>query len=349
MMSDTLYERYLAEQAKQALRPQQAAEKLGVSEGELLSVLPESQYLGTPTDEFLMQLESLGEVRSIVRNDLAVSEKTGVYRNLDLSPMMGTAINLGGLDLRLFLRRWKHLFAVKQEKLTSFQIFDAYGDVIQKIYLTDERQKERFHQICQPLVQSKQPEFETRPEPGNADLKTLNAEEIEAYQTQWQGLQNVHHFRVVLAEFGIDRLQGLQYAPQGDAQRLDLAAVEAVIRRCAERNITLLSFVNNSGMVQIQTGKVHNVSRMAGFLNILDNDETQFDLHLKDQDMAAFWLVRRPGSNGIVHSFEAYNRRRELVLQWFGRQADEPSEPHEWRELVQGILADFGVPESQQL
>lgn len=341
-MSNTLYQRYLAEQAKQFLRPRQAAEKLGVSEGCLLAALPESQYLGQPDNEFLMQLEQLGNVKSIVHNDLAISEKTGVYRNLDLSPMMGTAINLGGLDLRLFLRRWKHLFAVRQNQLTSFQIFDAHGDAIQKIYLTDDSQLDKFNQICQPLVQECAPEFERPSEKPAAGLKALNTDEISAYRNEWQGLQNVHHFRVVLAQFGIDRLQGLQYAPEGDAKRLDLAAIEAIIRRCAEQKITLLSFVNNSGIVQIQTGKVHNVSRIPGFLNILDDDETQFSLHLKDQHIAGFWFVRRPGSNGIVHSFEAYNSRRELVLQFFGRQADAEEEPNDWRALVQSVLADFG-------
>lgn len=346
-----LYQRYQTLQAEQNLYQRDAAAVLGVSEGEIVASLPHSTYLGSQINDFLQQLESLGNITSIVRNDLAVSEKTGVYRNLDLSPMMGTAINMGGLDLRLFLRRWRHIFAVSDGKKHSFQIFDAQGCAIQKIYLTDDSQTARFEAICRQFADDGVPQFDqpstnrdngTMPaETGN--LKTLSPAEIRAYQEQWRGLQNVHHFRVVLSQFGIDRLQGLTYAPEGDALPLNIEAIEAILQRCVAGDITLLTFVNNSGMVQIQTGKVHHVVRARGWLNILDHQEENFTLHLNDQAIAQFWFVRRPGSNGIVHSFEAYDAKRELVLQLFGRQADANSEPENWRKLVQAILTEFQI------
>lgn len=336
-----LYQRYLTLQAEQNLYQRDAAAALGVSEGEIVACLPHSTYLGNNINDFLPQLEQLGMVQSIVRNDLAVSEKRGVYQNLDLSPMMGTAINMGGLDLRLFLRRWQHIFAVSDDKKQSFQIFDAHGNAIQKIYLTEESQTALFEHICQQFASDAAAQFTRPPEAPTSELTTLTPEKITEYQDAWRGLQNVHHFRVVLSQFGIDRLQGLEYAPAGDALRLNVSAIEAIMQRCAERGITLLTFVNNSGIVQIQTGKVHHVVRARGWLNMMDNKEENFTLHLNDSGIDQFWFVRRPGSNGIVHSFEAYDANRELVLQLFGRQADARSEPENWRELVQEITAEF--------
>lgn len=335
-----LYQRYLALQAQHHTYQRDAAVALGVSEGEIVACLPESTYLGKPSEDFLLQLAQFGEVQSIVRNDLAVSEKRGVYHNLDLSPVMGTAINMGGLDLRLFLRHWRHLFAVSGKKY-SFQIFDAYGNAIQKIYLTNEQQIPYWTQICQQLTSSETPSFDRQPEKTSQEYQGLSDEEKISYQEEWRQLKNVHHFRMVLSQFGIDRLQGLEYAPSGDALRLQTKAIEVLMQRCAERGITLLIFVNNGGVVQIQTGRVHHVSRLRGWLNIMDDQEEQFTLHLHDENIAQFWFVRRPGSNGIVHSFEAYDAQRQLVLQLFGRQADATTEPENWQELVQEILAEF--------
>lgn len=336
-----LYERYQTLMQSQHLHQREAAAELGVSEGELIAALPQSQNLGNNISEFLTKLEALGKVKSIVRNEIAVSEKIGVYRNLDLSPMMGTAINLGGLDLRLFLRRWHHIFACEYNNHRSFQIFDAHGQAIQKIYLTDDNQIAQWQAICDAHRSEEAPEWQRQPEKETAPLVALSDENIAAYQQEWRELQNVHHFRVVLSQFNIDRLQGLQYAPEGDAEQLKIEAIEAIMQKSVAQGSTLLTFVNNSGMVQIQTGKVHNVVRARGWLNQLDDKEEQFSCHIQDSKIAEFWFVCRPGSNGIVHSFEAYDSRRELVLQFFGRQADASSEPQEWRDLVAEICQEF--------
>ncbi|MDK4575163.1 MULTISPECIES: ChuX/HutX family heme-like substrate-binding protein [Kingella] len=319
----------------------QAVKQAQLTEGQYLAQHPKSQYLGSEINAFLLSLEALGNLTSTVRNPIAYSQKTGIYHNLDLSPMMGTAINLGGLDLRLFLRRWKHIIAHQQNDCYSFQFFDTYGNAIEKVYLTQPEQIPAWQQLCQQFTQSTTPEWEMQPENPATPLNTLTPETIAAYQQEWQTLQNVHHFRVVLSQFGIDRLQGLQYAPQNDAMRLPIAALEAIITQCAQRKITLLTFVNNNGIVQIQTGKVHHITRQDNGLHMQDQQEEQFTCHIQDQSISQFWFVRRPGSNGIVHSFEAYNDQRELVLQLFGRQADAESEPADWQQLVQDILTQF--------
>lgn len=341
-MSETLYQRYL-QLNKQGVHQCDAAAALGVSEGELTASFPYMQYLGGNIEAFLPELAALGEVKSVVRNSVAVHEKTGVYTNLELSPVMGTAINQGGLDLRLFLHRWKHILAMKADGRHAFHFYDAYGKTVQKVLLTDEAAVPQWERLCGRYRQDGAPVFEPRPADTPYLPVSLDHEQAAAYRQAWQGLKNVHHFRMVLADFGIDRLQGLEYAPEGDAQRLQPAAVEEVLQQCAARGITLLVFVNNSGIVQIQTGRVHHVGRAGGCLNILDDAEEGFSLHLKDGELAQVWFVRRPGSSGVVHSIEAYDRNRNLVLQLFGRPADAPAEPEAWRGLMAQVCGQYGL------
>ena len=342
MSDNDLYQRYL-QLKQQGIHQRDAVAALGVSEGGLIASFPDTQYLGGDAAAFLPELEALGEVKSAVRNVAALSEKTGLYTNLDISPMMGTAINQGGLDLRLFMRHWKHIFAVKAGGKHAFHFYDAYGKAIEKVFLTNEAALPAWEALCAKYRSSDAPVFEPQPEDAPYQSVTLSAEQIQAYHQEWAGLKNVHHFRVVLSQFGIDRLQGLEYAPEGDAQQLKREAVEYILRHCEGKEMPLLVFVNNRGIVQIQTGQVHHVGRSEGYLTIDDEAEEKFKLFLDDSKLAETWFVRRPGSNGIVHSIEAYDDKRNLVLQLFGRPADADSETEAWRDLIAQVRAQYGL------
>jgi len=67
------------------------------------------------------------------------------------------------------------------------------------------------------------------------------------------------------------------------------------------------------------------------------------DIFLDDAKLAELWFVRRPGSNGIVHSIEAYDERRNLVLQLFGRPADAEAESAAWRALIAEVRQKYGL------
>lgn len=67
------------------------------------------------------------------------------------------------------------------------------------------------------------------------------------------------------------------------------------------------------------------------------------DIFLDDAKLAGLWFVRRPGSNGIVHSIEAYDDRRNLVLQLFGRPADAEAESEAWRALIAEVRQKYGL------
>ena len=107
--------------------PTEGATALGVSELELLLSSPYSQYIGTNCIDVLKRLEAFGEVESIVRNELAVHEKQGLYHNLKLGEKMGLALNVGGLDLRFFVQKWAHMLAIKDDSKVDVETPTSYS------------------------------------------------------------------------------------------------------------------------------------------------------------------------------------------------------------------------------
>lgn len=111
--NNDLWQQYQALKEKTPmLFPTEGAAALGISEFELMLASPYSQYIGRQCPAVLKQFEKFGEVESIVRNELAVHEKTAAYHNLKLGEKMGLALNVGGLDLRFFMWQWQHMLAV---------------------------------------------------------------------------------------------------------------------------------------------------------------------------------------------------------------------------------------------
>src|SRR5690606_30049980 len=100
------------------LRIRNAAEKLGVSEAELLA----TQTGDTVTrlkPEFaaiLTEIEKLGKVMALTRNDECVHERKGVYLNPDFSSPHAQLFVGEDIDLRIFLSQWKYAFAVEDGK-----------------------------------------------------------------------------------------------------------------------------------------------------------------------------------------------------------------------------------------
>src|ERR1044071_8850007 len=91
------------------LRIRNAAEQLGVSEAELVA----TQVGETVTrlrPEFaaiLTEVEKLGKVMALTRNDECVHERKGVYLNPDFSSPFAQLFVGEDIDMRIFLSHWK--------------------------------------------------------------------------------------------------------------------------------------------------------------------------------------------------------------------------------------------------
>ncbi len=87
------------------LRIRNAAEQLGVSEAELLATRVGNGVTRLNNDfkKLFTEVESLGIVMALTRNDAMVHEKTGQYKDLSIHGNMGLA--LGVIDLRIFFKK----------------------------------------------------------------------------------------------------------------------------------------------------------------------------------------------------------------------------------------------------
>src|SRR6201996_8076215 len=121
------------------LRSRDAAQRLDVSEGELIASLvgENATRLRTEGASIVKDIPALGPVMALTRNEHCVHEKIGPYLDVTINPAHGLV--LGELiDLRIFPSRWHHTFAVIDEMEAgprrSIQVFDADGTAVHKIY-----------------------------------------------------------------------------------------------------------------------------------------------------------------------------------------------------------------------
>ena len=343
---DNLWQQYQANKAarKGMYFPREGAADLGVSEGALMADAPESVYLGSNIRDVVLKLHSLGEVQCVVRNDVCVHEKQGVYENVSLAPTSGIALNIGGIDLRIFPARWQHVLAVTNrdggEVSRSIQFYDEFGTALQKVFMRDDSRIAAWDALIAEFQTDGKPQFATAELPPVEIPAPLPENRIAAFQERWLKIKDVHHFSGLLETFALDRQASYPYAPQGMTKKLTHEAWQSVLEQARDAGIEIMIFAGNRGLVQIQTGKVHHIVRAREYLNVLDGKEEGFSMHLKDDEIVETWVVRRPVREGFVTCIEGFDSRRRTVIQIFGRRQEGETELDEWTEITDRLLAD---------
>ncbi|WP_230659481.1 ChuX/HutX family heme-like substrate-binding protein [Psychrobacter sp. I-STPA10] len=349
--NDALWQTYQQQKAgDRMLFPTEGAEALGVSEFELLLASPHSQYMGRNYKEVLLQLEQFGQVESIVRNKLAVSEKQGVYENVKLGEKMGLALNVGGLDLRFFMWQWQYMLAVTDESKESYsiQFFDAQGNAIEKVFLRDlsAQNLQKWQALIQAEIKATEATditLEAKQDKQLWQYKALDSEGLSTLHTQWLDMTDVHQFHFLLKKLALDRISSFCQAPEGMATKLDTTAVETLLLAVQQQQCPIMIFVGNTGMIQVQTGKVHHVKRMGDWLNILDKKQTNFTLHLKDKALAQLWCVKRPTKDGIVTAIEGFDAYGDSMVTFFGQRKEGEPEQEDWLNITTQLCATQAI------
>lgn len=348
-----LWQRYQDQKAASPmLFPTEGAKALGVSELELLLAAPFSHYIGSDCKAVLKQFKDFGEVESIVRNELAVHEKTAAYHNLKLGDKMGIALNVGGLDLRFFMWRWKHMLAVndlsRDKPSYSIQFFDESGAAIDKVYLRDlsDDAISRWQEMIAEQAKSVSVdsiELEVTDAPKEWQLKTLDDAAQSELEKGWLAMKDVHEFHGLLQKLKVDRASSYAQAPEGMTAQLEMAAVEAMFEKARDIECPIMTFVGNSGLVQIQTGTVKTLKRMGDWFNILDKNHNNFTLHLKDKALAQVWCVKRPTVDGIVTCIEGFDDKGVSIFSVFGQRREGNAELEAWQNITQDLVAKFAI------
>ncbi|ELA09660.1 hemin-degrading family protein [Moraxella macacae 0408225] len=347
-----LWQTYQAKKAETPmLFPTEGAMVLGVSELELLLASPNSRYLGDNCRDMLLELHTLGVVESIVRNEFCVHEQQGVYRNLELGKMMGLALGDGsdGLDLRLFLHKFKHMLAIvnndKAKPSYSIAFFDERGNAINKAFLTqfDDDSVQTWQQLTDKFAENAASEIELLPiAPQNQwQLHTLNVDDKQQFGDDWQAMTDIHQFHSILKKYELDRASGYHNAPDGMAVAVKPEIVEVLLNKLASEQVNTMIFVGNMGMVQIFAGGLHHIKRMGNWLNVMDKKATGFTLHLNDKALTQVWFIKRPNSDGFTSAFEGFDAKGNSIVTWFGVRTEGQQQDPKWQELAQNLADEF--------
>lgn len=316
------------------LRIRNAAEQLGVSEAELLltNVGEGVTVLKPEFANILTEVEKLGKVMALTRNDECVHERKGTYLNGDFSSPHAQLFVGEDIDLRIFQNHWKFAFAVVEGDRKSLQFFGKDGLALHKIYLTKDSNAEAFEPIVAQFTAENQTEtFEFEAVAPKAPEKEDSEIDAEGFKKAWTELKDTHDFFMMTRKFGVSRTQALRLAPEGHAKKIDPSKVVNVLEDASEKNLPIMIFVGNRGIIQIHTGEVKKTMWHQQWFNVMDPD---FNLHLDVTKIAEAWIVKKPTEDGEVTAIEVFNKEGDFIVQFFGKRKPGIPELQEWKDLV---------------
>lgn len=324
------------------LRIRNAAQKLGVSEMELLATKMGNGVtrLRPEFKEILSDIESLGRVMALTRNDECVHERKGVYLNGDFSnPHAGLFVG-EDIDMRIFLSHWKKVFVVVEENARgiskSIQFFGKDGEAIHKIFLTPDSNEAAFEALVEKYKSEDQQPFETSEAYDlNLDEKPDNEIDVEGFQQAWLDLKDTHDFFMMLRNFSVTRTQALRMAPDNYyAKQISKDAIVTMLEEAVKEKTPIMVFTGNKGNIQIHTGRIRKTMWHQEWYNIMDPD---FNMHLDMTKIAQTWIVRKPTEDGIVTAIEVFNEMGDIIVQFFGKRKPGIPELDAWREIVEKL------------
>ncbi len=329
------------------LRARDLAHRLGVSEGELVAcrVGERVTRLAGPWADLLRAMPGVGRVMVLTRNQSCVHEKKGAFKEVNIGEAMGAVVG-GPIDLRVFLRHFRHGYAVNEEsrgrQLESLQFFDADGTAVHKIYRLPDTDGNAWRQLVSRFNAGVQtPLLEPRTvAPPLPHLLQDDAVDAASLRAGWRRMgYGPHEFYGLLRRHRVTRLQALHVAGSEFARRTDNAAVERALEAVVGSGLPIMVFTGSPGMVQIHAGPVHRVRRMGPWLNVLDED---FNLHLRTDHIAESWVVKKPTAEGPVTSLEMYDADGNQIVQLFGQRQPGHPEREAWTALADSLVTEAG-------
>ena len=327
------------------VRIRKAAAALGVSEAELVAT---SEGAGVTRLDggwgaLLQEIETLGEVMALTRNDACVHEKTGHYSDVRLFErhQMGLVLD-EQVDLRLFMNHWHFGFAVetpwdgaKDGLRRSLQFFDADGTAIHKVFLKRksdvgayQRLVAKYRHADASSTLQVTPRAEAATETADADIDRA------AFLQAWAELKDTHDFFPLLKEHGVRRLQALCLAEGTFAERVESTSARQALQHAAATETPIMVFVGSPGCIQIHTGPVKKLKEHGPWYNVLDPG---FNLHLNETLINSAWVVRKPTKDGVVTALELFDDRGGLIAQFFGKRKPGVPELEAWHEITQAL------------
>lgn len=331
-----------------SIKSYDAAEKLGISELELLlSKLGQGvTLLDDKCGEQLKAVESLGEVVAITRNHTMVHTTTGTYKKVSIHKTMGLAF--GEIDLRIFLTQFKFSLAVdasiSSQNTASIQFFNAQGVAVHKVFLTADSNLEAYNKLVADFTADKQSQIDNIEQPTKAKPLLDSAEKVgldlALFEQHWSELKDVHHFMALLKKHKIERVPAYKAIKDEFALELNPNAFKQALELAHERGLSIMVFVGSSGLVQIYTGQIQELESID---ERLEAKGKKFSLDAKLAEIATAWRVRKPSRDGVVTSLEVFNNQGEQLLLLFGERQEGQPEQEKWQQLLEDVSQSCGL------
>jgi putative hemin transport protein len=326
-------------QANSKLRIRDAATQLGVSEAELLATRCGRGVIRLEGNwgDVLKKLPTLGEVMCLTRNEAAVHERYGTFKDpISFFHGMGQVVG-PDIDLRLFMSHWELGFAVTDEAeegpRRSLHFFDKDGTAVHKVYLTAQSDVAVYEEIVKAFRSTNQSDSQVVVPVEKAAAEKPDAEiDVEGFRRGWLATTDTHEFFGLLNKFGVGRHQALRLAPTGMAHPVDLTATQKILENASADKVPIMIFVGSPGCIQIHTGPVDKIKRFGGnWLNVLDE---KFNFHLNETLVKTAWVVKKATKDGQVTSLELFDAAGENVVLFFGKRKPGEAEDPAWRGIV---------------
>ncbi len=336
----TLKERYanfMAEHPK--LRIRDAADKMGVSEAELLAT-GIGENVVRLNDNFkgmLKELHKLGYVMALTRNEEIIHERKGVYNNAatDLPHGMALFVN-PDIDLRIFTKNWHQGFAATPKKANgtpkSLQFFGQDGSAVHKIYLTERSDEKAYDELVDKFGSGDQSanlkiEAKTHQPADRPDTEI----DVAGMRRTWAEMKDTHDFFPMLSNFKVGRKQALRLAEARFVSEVPVESFRTLLEKARDQKVPIMVFVGNDGIIQIHTGEIENVLEARGWFNVMDE---KFNLHINQDEVGSAYIVRKPTADGIVTSLELFNKRDKDIALFFGKRKPGTPEREDWQQLI---------------
>ncbi|MEX0808120.1 MAG: ChuX/HutX family heme-like substrate-binding protein [Dongiaceae bacterium] len=319
------------------VRIRDAAAALEVSEAELVAtgVGATATRLRPEWREIVEALPMLGTVMALTRNEYAVHEKVGQYREIQINAHGGVVLD-PDIDLRLFFSRWHHAFAVvdpgDKGPRRSLQIFDSDGTAVHKIHLRADSDVAGFDAlIVRFAAEEQKPGIAVSPRPAPAADRPDSAIDAEALRKDWQALRDTHDFFSLLKRHEVGRVQSFRLVGSDLARSIPSGCFSRALGLAAAEEVPIMVFVGSPGVIQIHGGPIKTVKRMGPWQNVMDPG---FNLHLREDCIESCWLVRKPTDDGVVTSIEIFDKTGQQIAWMFGQRKPGQPERADWVRLA---------------
>ena len=278
-----------------------------------------------------------GEIMALTRNESCVSEKIGPVEKVVVNPH--AAMTLGAhIDLRIFPKHWRFGFAVERQdeagKLhRSLQFFDTSGKAVHKVHARPGTNLEAWNALVAELTLPQQSDAVAVVSPEAAPVHAQNFD-VDQLRQRWSEMTDSHQVFGLLRDLNISRLQAIAALGADWAWALDTNAVAQLFNSAAATGLPIMVFVSNKGCTQIHSGPVSTIQPMGPWLNVMDPD---FHMHLRLDQIAQVWLVRKPSDDGMLTSVEVFDENNEVIIHLVGQRTGKEPENPQWRALAEGL------------